>query len=169
MYPLSARRCRSEPRRCNRNRAAGWLVVSWLIAAVSLAGSALAAEPFSKSKPFAEHFIVLQLSDDDPAKHALVLSVAYNLLEHYGPDMIDIAIVAFGPGIEMVFADYENVEKVNSLVAQGVHLVGCMNTIETIIRRTGEKPELNPRMIPVQTGVAHILELVEEGYTLVRP
>ena len=32
-------------------------------------------------KPFAEHRIVLQLSDNDPKKQGLVISVAYNLLK----------------------------------------------------------------------------------------
>lgn len=170
MHPLSTNHSGSAPHPGGRLHAsAGWLLAAWLIALILLPGAALAQTPISKNKPFAEHFIVLQLSDADPAKHALVLSVAYNLLEHYGPDMIDIVIVAFGPGIEMVFANYENVTEVNSLVAQGVRLVGCMNTIETITRKTGEKPALNPHMIPTQTGVAHILELVGKGYTLVRP
>lgn len=38
--------------------------------------------------PFAEHRLVLQLSDDDAKKQGLVLSVAYNLLKFYGPDRI---------------------------------------------------------------------------------
>lgn len=166
------RSLRDNSRAARRQRggsgaSAGWLVAGCL-ALLVFAGVA-AAEPFRQSNPFAEHFIVLQISDGDPARQAMVLGVAYNLLEHYGPDLIDIVIVAFGPGIDVVMADYDQVTKVNSLVAQGVHLVGCMNTIETITRNTGVKPELNPHMIPVQTGVAHILELVEQGYTLVRP
>ncbi|MDN5937628.1 MAG: hypothetical protein L0H83_03100 [Salinisphaera sp.] len=141
----------------------------WLAALVLMPASALGGAPINENKPFAEHFIVLQLSDADSAKHALVLSVAYNLLAHYGPDLVDIVVVAFGPGIEMVFADYKNVTKVNSLVTQGVRFVGCRNTIETITRKTGDKPELNSRIILVQTGAAYILELIEQGYTLIRP
>ena len=58
--------------------------------AVILALLALAALPLAlaaaqqvplQDKPFAEHKIVLQLSDDDPRKQALVLSVASNLLK----------------------------------------------------------------------------------------
>ena len=48
-------------------------------------------------KPFAEHFLVLQLSDSDPKKGRLVLSVASNLLKGYGPDKIAVEVVAFGP------------------------------------------------------------------------
>ena len=64
------------------------------------APSARAQQAPLQDKPFAEHKIVLQLSDDDPRKQALVLSVASNLMKHYDPDKVAIEIVAFGPGIE---------------------------------------------------------------------
>lgn len=140
-----------------------------LIMVTALPSITSGAEPISKSKPFAEHFLVLQLSDADTAKQAEVLSVASNLLKYYGPDEIDIEIVAFGPGIRLMFAGNEYAETIDSLAVQGVRFDGCMNTINTIIRKTGHKPDLNPNMIPVQAGVARILELVEKGYTLVRP
>lgn len=142
------------------------LAVATLLA---LPNIALAETPFNKDKPFAEHFLVLQISDSDPAKQAAVLSVAGNLIEYYGPDMVDIEVVAFGPGIGLVFADNDNAERVDSLAAQGVRFDGCMNTIDTIVRKTGQKPDLNPNMIPVRAGVARIMELTENGYTLVRP
>lgn len=134
-----------------------------------LSGPAFSETPFNKDKPFAEHFLVLQISDSDPAKQAAVLSVAANLIEYYGPDMVDIEVVAFGPGIGLVFADNDNIELVDSLADQGVRFDGCMNTIDSIVRKTGEEPDLNPNMIPVRAGVARILELTENGYTLVRP
>lgn len=142
-----------------------------MVLLMGLVPSVLAADnaPISEEKPFAEHFLVLQISDNEPEKKALVLSVASNLIEYYGPDKIAIQIVAFGPGIDVVFADYQKKTLVNSLAAQGVNFYGCMNTIDTITRRTGEKPDLNSHMIPVRAGVAKILELVDKGYTLVRP
>jgi len=144
-----------------------WTIVAALM--LVLSGPAFSETPFNKDKPFAEHFLVLQISDSEPAKQAAVLSVAANLIEYYGPDMVDIEVVAFGPGISLVFADNDNVDLVDSLAEQGVRFDGCMNTIDTIVRKTGEKPDLNPNMIPVRAGVARILELTESGYTLVRP
>ena len=60
-----------------------------------------------QDKPFAEHKVVLQLSDGDPKKQALVLSVANNLLRAYDPDKIAIEVVAFGPGIDLLLAGGE--------------------------------------------------------------
>jgi intracellular sulfur oxidation DsrE/DsrF family protein len=120
-------------------------------------------------KPFAEHRLVLQLSDRDEHKQGLIISVANNLLKAYDPDKIAIEVVAFGPGIDLLLANSPNRARVDSLIAQGVRFDICMNTVDTIARETGKRPELNPKAIPVQVGVAQILTLVENGYTLVRP
>ncbi len=82
-------------------------------------------------KPFADHHLVLQLSDDDAKKQSLVISVAYNLLKFYGPDKIAIEVVTFGPGIALLRSDSPNRTLVDSLVAQGVKFDVCMNTVET--------------------------------------
>jgi hypothetical protein len=120
-------------------------------------------------KPFAEHRLVLQLSDDDAKKQGLVISVAYNLLKFYGPDKIAIEVVTFGPGIALLRADSPNRKFVDSLVAQGVQFDLCMNTVDTIKRETGHVPPFNPNARPVEAGVAQILALTEKGYILVRP
>ncbi|MGB7034347.1 MAG: hypothetical protein WBD71_02380 [Xanthobacteraceae bacterium] len=120
-------------------------------------------------KPFADHRLVLQLSDDDAKKQSLVISVAYNLLKFYGPDKIAIEVVTFGPGIALLRADSPNRKFVDSLVAQGVRFDLCMNTVDTIKRETGQVPPFNPNAKPVEAGVAQILALTEKGYTLVRP
>jgi intracellular sulfur oxidation DsrE/DsrF family protein len=44
-----------------------------------------------------------------------------------------------------------------------------MNTVATIERKTGKKPELIPETIPVQTGVAHLVERATQGYVVIRP
>lgn len=122
-----------------------------------------------QDKPFAEHKVVLQLSDGDPKKQALVLSVANNLLKAYDPDKIAIEVVAFGPGIDLLLAGGERRKQVESLIAQGVRFDICLNTLDTIERETGKRPEFIPAATPVQVGVGQILFLAENGYTLVRP
>lgn len=145
--------------------------------AVILALLALAALPLAlaaqqvplQDKPFAEHKIVLQLSDDDPRKQALVLSVASNLLKFYDPDKVAIEVVTFGPGIDLLLTGNEHRKQVESLIAQSVRFDICLNTVDTIERETGKRPEFMPAATPVQVGVGQILFLTEHGYTLVRP
>ncbi|MBN9148368.1 MAG: hypothetical protein J0I83_09210 [Nitrobacter sp.] len=137
---------------------------------LALAPLTLRAQPAPlPDKPFAEHRIVLQLSDGDAKKQSLVLSVANNLIKAYAPDRIALEVVAFGPGIDLLRTENINRTRVESLIAQGVKFDVCVNTLDTIERETGKRPAIIPSATPVQVGVGHILSLTENGYTLVRP
>ena len=122
-----------------------------------------------EDKPFAEHFIALQLSDSDPKKQRLVLSVASNLQKAYGQDKIAIEVVAFGPGIDLLRDTSENRQLVDSLVTQGIRFDVCGNTLDTIEHETGQRPKINPHAIEVKVGVGQLLTLSEGGYTVIRP
>jgi uncharacterized protein len=137
---------------------------------VTMTSSVARAQPAPlPDKPFAEHRIVLQLSDNDARKQSLVVSVANNLLKLYGPDKVAIEVVAFGPGIDLLNPDNPSRKRVESLVAQGVRFDVCLNTVDTIERETGKRPEFIAAATPVPVGVGQILALTENGYTLVRP
>jgi intracellular sulfur oxidation DsrE/DsrF family protein len=141
-----------------------------LVSMLALAAPAARAQQAPlQDKPFAEHKIVLQLSDNDPKRQALVISVAYNLLKFYDPDKVAIEVVAFGPGIDLLRTDNANRKLVESLIAQGVRFDVCLNTVDTVERDTSKRPEIIPAATPVQVGVGQILLLTENGYTLVRP
>lgn len=151
--------------------------ISLWIAAAALMGvaSAMSAVPartqtdLPVDKPFAEHRIVLQLSDKDQKKQTEVLNVANNLLKAYGPDMVAVEVVAFGPGIDLLRAENINRARVDSLVSQGVRFNICGNTLDTIERETGKRPKANPNANEVKVGVGYLLTLAEKGYTIVRP
>lgn len=140
-----------------------------LAVAFALGAPARAQQAPLQDKPFAEHKIVLQLSDNDLKRQALVISVAYNLLKFYDPDKVAIEVVAFGPGIDLLRTDNGNRKLVESLIAQGVRFDVCLNTVDTVERETGKRPEIIPAATPVQVGVGQILLLTENGYALVRP
>jgi intracellular sulfur oxidation DsrE/DsrF family protein len=155
------------PRRLSLGAIGGAVMAALLLATL---GCAVRAQPAPlPDKPFAEHRIALQLSDNDPTKQSLVLSVAYNLLKLYDPDKVAIEVVTFGPGIDLLRPDNANRNRVESLVAQGVRFDVCLNTVDTIERETGKRPEIIAAAIPVQAGVGQILALTENGYTVVRP
>jgi intracellular sulfur oxidation DsrE/DsrF family protein len=143
-------------------------VLGALLAALPVA-AAMAEPKQLADKPFAEHRVVLQLSDSDAKKESLVISVANNLIKAYGPDAIAVEVVAFGPGIDVLRTGNANRTRVESLIAQGVKFDVCVNTLDTIERETGKRPDIIPGAIPVQVGVGHILSLTENGFTLVRP
>ena len=147
------------------------MTLAWLFCLLTLPVQAGEAPgEITSDKPFAEARIVLQLSEGSAEYQSRVLSIANNLIKHYGgPDFVDIEIVAFGPGIALLHADNKNLERISSLAINGVRFIGCMNTVDTIERTTGERPNLNPLTIPVQTGVAHLVERSSQGFIVVRP
>ena len=123
-----------------------------------------------EDKPFAEAHIVLQMADGDAESQASVLNVANNLIKHYGgPDFVDIEIVAYGPGLSLLFPDNVNEERISSLLTNEVRFVGCLNTVESIERATGKRPELIPEAVRVQTGVARLVERAQQGFVVIRP
>ena len=57
------------------------------------------------------------------------------------PDKVAIEIVAFGPGIELLRPENPNRKMVESLVAQGARFNICLNTVDTLERESGKRPE----------------------------
>lgn len=143
---------------------------TWLLALACLgAGNTLLAAP-ADSKPFAEKKIVLQISDEDAYKQTLVLNVASNLIKHYGPDQVDVEIVAFGPGLRLLFADNSNTKRIDGLANDsGVRFSACMNTMKKMTKLLGHEPALVDKASPVPAGVVRIVDLVGQGYILIKP
>lgn len=124
---------------------------------------------FSIASHAGEKKVVLQISDDEPEKQTLVLNVANNLVKHYGQDGVKVEIVAFGPGLKLLFADNANHNRVQSLSATGVNFNACQNTTAAMTRILGYAPKLAAESKPVPAGIARIVDLTAQGYTLVRP
>ncbi len=142
----------------------------WLLALTCMgATSQLYAAP-NDDKPFAEKKIVLQISDEDAYKQTLVLNVASNLIKFYGPDKVDVEIVAFGPGLRLLFNENSNNKRIDRLSQDsGVRFSACQNTMSKMTKVLGHEPKLLPDAKPVPAGVVRIIELVEAGYILIKP
>jgi len=140
-----------------------WLGALLVAATLSL-GVAMPTFAVEKEKK-----IVLQISDGGEEKQTLVLNVANNLQKHYGLDNVKLEIVAFGPGLRLLFKDNVNKGRIDSLVKSGVQFSACQNTVDGMAKTLGYKPALNSQAVPVQAGISRIIDLTEQGYTLVRP
>jgi intracellular sulfur oxidation DsrE/DsrF family protein len=142
-----------------------WALALWVLCLGTAANAAATGD-----KPFAEKKIVLQISDQDAYKQTLVLNVASNVIKHYGPDRVDVEIVAFGPGLRLLFADNSNAGRIQGLSENGgVRFSACENTTRKVSQKLGHAPEFNPSAQHVSAGVVRILDLVGEGYTLIKP
>lgn len=112
--------------------------------------------------------VVLQLTDNTAQKQVLVLNVADNLLKQYG-DQLQLEIVAFGPGLQLLFAESKHNQRVSELAKSGVKFSACRNTAKKMEKVLGKELELNKYAKETSGGAARIIELVEQGYILIRP
>lgn len=113
--------------------------------------------------------IVLQISDGSPIKQTMVLNVANNIQKHYGLENVKVEIVAFGPGLRLLFEENANKGRIQNLVANGTRFSACQNTVKGMTKKLGHPPKLSKHATPVSAGVARIVTLVEQGYILIRP
>ena len=113
--------------------------------------------------------LVIQISENDPSKQHLALSNVYNLQKFYGLDNIEIEVVAYGPGISLLYPDGKEASRVRSLMAQDVIFTGCQNTLDTIKANTGKEQKLIEDVGIVRAGIARIIDLQGQGYRYLHP
>ncbi|WP_290779778.1 hypothetical protein [Hoeflea sp.] len=122
----------------------------------------------------ADHKLVLQISDNDPQKMNTVLNVAANVSRLYSEkgEEVDIKVVAFNAGLHMLRPDTSPVsERISNFSASmpNVAFQACNNTREAMAKKSGKDVPIFEFAEVVPAGVVSIIELNEQGYTIVRP
>jgi len=128
-----------------------------LMGALALPAAALAAD---KSK------MVIQVSENDPATWNLALNNARNIQKDMGKDSVELEIVAFGPGINMLKAESEVANRISETVDSGVSVVACQNTMRN---QKLDKEDMHAKVGYVSSGVVEIMQRQKQGYTYLRP
>lgn len=123
------------------------------------------------------HRVALQISDDSPDKMNAVLNVAGNLARHYSSlgQEVEIRIVAFNAGLNMLRTDRSSVLPRLKSISESLPNVtfdACNNTRENMAKNEGKRPEEIPlfsdaKLVP--SGVVTLVELNEQGWTILRP
>jgi len=119
-----------------------------------------------EDKPFAEHAVVFHISSGDAFAQKLVLNNAQNLQKFYGPDKVQIEIVAYGPGLRTLFRENSQSKRIQRMADAGIEFSACANTMRSMGRDTHS---LNKVAKVVPGGVVRIMELEEAGWTYIRP
>ena len=117
----------------------------------------------SENRPFAEHAVVFHISSGDEFAQKLVLNNAQNLQKFYGPDKVQIEVVAYGPGLRTLFRESTLSKRIQGMSASGIEFTACANTMTNMGRDTGS---LNKVAKVVPGGVVRIMELQEAGWSL---
>lgn len=121
----------------------------------------------AQSTPAKKHRLVIQVTDNDPARWNMVLNNTKNAQDDVGgADKIDIEIVAYGPGINMLKKESPVGTRIADLIHTGVKVVGCENTMKGLKL---SKDEMLPVIGYVPAGVTELMKKQEEGWTYLRP
>ncbi|MET0536570.1 MAG: DsrE family protein [Xanthobacteraceae bacterium] len=141
-----------------------------LIAALAFAGLGVhAANAETKS-----HRLALQVSDNAAEKMNAVLNVASNVSRYYSErgEEVEIEIVAFNEGLHMLREDTSPVkERIKNFAASmpNVRFAACKNTMDSMEKKEGRPIAILPNASVVIAGVTRLIELSEDGWTIVRP
>jgi intracellular sulfur oxidation DsrE/DsrF family protein len=121
-----------------------------------------------------EHHLILQVNTNDPAAMNLALNNATNVAEYYEKlgEQVKIEVVAFGPGLNMLRDDTSPVKariETMALSTPEVSFEACGNTQENMRKTENKDIPIIPQAQVVNSGVVHIMELEEQGWTYVKP
>lgn len=110
--------------------------------------------------------LVIQMSDNDPAKWNLALNNAKNVQQALGKDKVDIEIVAYGPGINMLKFDSDVSGRLTDAEKSGVAIRACGTTMKA--QKLTEK-DLHSSAKVVPAGVVEIMTKQSAGWSYIRP
>jgi uncharacterized protein len=110
--------------------------------------------------------LVIQVSENDPALWNLALNNAKNIQKDIGKDKVDLEIVAYGPGINMLKAESEVANRVDEAIGSGVQVMACENTMRN---QKLSKDDMNAKVGYVPSGVVEIMQRQQHGYAYLRP
>ena len=120
------------------------------------------------------HRLILQVNTNEPAVMNLALNNAANAEQHYKSigEKVQIEIVTFGPGLNMLRDDTSPVkERIKSLAetSRSISFAACDNTRANMSRAEQKEIPLISQATVVSSGVVRVMELQEQGWSYVRP
>lgn len=120
------------------------------------------------------HLLAIQVSDNDPGTMTKVLNVTANAAKAFQEEGIpyEIEVVAYNAGLHLFRADTSpELERVTGFTQSvpDVTFSACGNTIAGMTKKEGAAPELIESAQVVPAGVIRLMELADQGYTVIRP
>jgi intracellular sulfur oxidation DsrE/DsrF family protein len=144
-----------------------------------LATVALMSMAFTSASPAADgktHHIAVQVDQNDPQVMNLALNNVNAVIEYYRTknEDVDIDVVAYGPGLHMLRADtspvQDRIKRLKDMVFPGkIQFSACNNTRQGMEKTEGHAIPILSDATVVPSGVVHLMELQEQGWSYVRP
>jgi uncharacterized protein len=137
---------------------------------------AVAFAPISFADTGRTHRIAIQVDQNDPQIMNLALNNATNIIDYYRTknEDVEIDIVIYGPALQMLRADTspvkDRIKHIREMAPPGKVLFSvCNNTKMGVEKAEGHAVFILPDATMVPSGVVHLMDLQEQGWSYVRP
>ena len=135
-----------------------------LLSGAALLG-AVAPLAFAQTSTPTKNRALFQVTDNDPARWNMILNNMQNLRDGVGGEPVEIELVAYGPGINMLKADSSVKQRIAEALKAGVTVNACQNTM------TNAKlvpADMLPNISYVPAGVVEVMRKQQQGWAYIR-
>lgn len=129
----------------------------------------LADTQFADPKPAMDNprLVLFCITSADTEEINHVLSSANNILKFYGPENVQMEIVAYYHGIRALLESEQDIAvRVKALMQYDVKFVACGNTMKT---KNIQEADLIEGTEVVTAGIAEMIERVKSGWIYIKP
>ena len=149
-------------------------IVAPVILTFSLILAAIWISPVSATSKDGTHRVVIHVDDNDPKRMNMALNNAANVDAYYKAkaENVMIEVVTYGPGLMMLHAAKSPVKKRIKSFGQNfdnISFRACGNTHRKMSKKAGKNVALLPEAKIVPSGVVHMIQRQEEGWSYIRP
>lgn len=139
-----------------------------LIVVLLLALTAMLAQPArsGEQRNAVSMRIVIQVNEDDTKKWNSILANVRNIQRDVGRKKVAIAVVAIGPGLDMLMADSLAANDVQDAITAGVKFIACENTMHA---RNIARSDLIDGIGYAKAGYVEIVRRQQQGWSYLRP
>jgi intracellular sulfur oxidation DsrE/DsrF family protein len=122
------------------------------------------------------HRVAIQVDQNDPAVMNLALNNATNIMDVFKEkgEVVEIELVAYGPGLNMFRDDTSPVkDRLKQIAALSfpsrIKFSACNITKQGMEKREGHPITIVPEASLVPSGAIRLMELQEEGWSYLKP
>ena len=110
--------------------------------------------------------VIFSVTDNDAGKWNLVLSNAASVQQNIGAENIDVEVVVWGPGINMLKLESVAGNQVNGLTTKGIKIVACETTMHAL-KLAPQDMLASAGYVP--GGVIELMQKQQQGWAYIRP
>lgn len=110
--------------------------------------------------------LVVQVTDGEAQRWNMALNNIRNLQSELGAANVEVELVAYGPGINMLKADATTANRISDAIKSGVKIVACENSLKAM---KVTRDDMHDQIGYVPAGVVEIMRKQQEGWAYLRP